>query len=148
MNGLQRQSSLACIMGQVCRQLRPIHLRSRSFETAFIWDHNIFETVATSPLVLNVQFITNGMCAKNNTICVEQTSNKWSDLVRWTLLLFAATVRSCAHMPLEFSDGNKVEPATSMNIWHGPHQNFCYLVSIQHRVKTKLPWWAGILIVH
>ena len=48
------------------------------------------------------------MCTKNNThIYVAKTSNN-SDLVGWSLLLLAATVRSFVHLPLRLSTHNKM----------------------------------------
>jgi len=65
-------------------------------------------TVATSPVVLR------WLCDSPRTGCAQRTkiyvcgANKQqqSDLVRWSLLLLAATVRSFAHMPLRISDCN------------------------------------------
>jgi len=43
-----------------------------------------------------------------NSLIVLATSDDESDVVRWSPVLLAATVRSFAHMPLRLSDRNSV----------------------------------------
>ena len=50
-------------------------------------------------------------------IYVAQASNNMSDLVRWTLLLLAATVWSFAHMPLRLSNRNNTKHLNCATMW-------------------------------
>jgi len=45
-------------------------------------------------------------CEASEQLIVRANSDDKSDLVRWSLLLLAVTVRSFAHMPLRISDRN------------------------------------------
>ena len=82
-----------------------LHINCTNNQLSIFYNH----TVATSPLT--ARFTTNGMCAKNNTICM------WHELatIEWSrhVISIAATVRSFAHMPLGLSDCNK------MVLWPG-----------------------------
>jgi len=50
----------------------------------------------------------NNACERGEQLIVLANGDDESDLVGWSLLLLAATVRSFAHAPLEISDRNNV----------------------------------------
>jgi len=51
----------------------------------------------------------NNACEPGEQLIVLVNGEDKSDLVRWSLLLLAATVWSFAHMPLEISDHNSMD---------------------------------------
>ena len=52
----------------------------------------------------------NNACEPGEQLIVLANSDDESDLVGWSLLLLAATVRSFAHMPLRIPDRNNIRP--------------------------------------
>jgi len=84
-------------------------------------------------IALNVWFIMNGMCVKNNTqIYVAWTSNNRVIAACELLLLHASTLWCFAHLPLALSDHNK------MVLWPGCEG--CARCSL-HKKKVRSVWF-------
>ena len=80
----------------------------------------------------------NDVCEPGEQLIVLANGNGESDLVGWSLLLLAATVRSFAHMPLGISDRNSVMETFRLSK-HSVKHSFIYLFGKQtHAQKTTL----------
>ena len=90
-----------------------LHWLCDSLRTGCAWRPNYIHVAWTSnkrviPIEWSWWVTANNACEAGEHLIVLPNGDNESDLVRWSLLLLAATVRSFAHMPLRISDCNKL----------------------------------------